>query len=189
MYSYEYPHPALTIDCVVFGFDGSGLNLLLVERGLKPYKGKWALPGGFVRIDETLEEGALRELREETGVMDIYIEQLQAFSRVDRDPRERVVTVAFLAFVRQEDYEVIAGDDAAKAQWFPVDMLPDLAFDHSGIPFAQQRVYDDTGADHLRGGAREEVRPSKLPQKDDRHGLHCGYRWCGAAKLRSVRYS
>lgn len=76
MYSYEYPHPALTTDCVVFGFDGSGLNLLLVERGLKPYKGKWALPGGFVRIDETLEEGALRELREETGVMDIYIEQL-----------------------------------------------------------------------------------------------------------------
>ena len=133
MYSYEYPHPALTTDCVVFGFDGSGLNLLLVERGLKPYKGKWALPGGFVRIDETLEEGALRELREETGVMDIYIEQLQAFSRVDRDPRERVVTVAFLAFVRQEDYEVIAGDDAAKAQWFPVDMLPDLAFDHSEI--------------------------------------------------------
>ena len=120
MYSYEYPHPALTTDCVVFGFDGSGLNLLLVERGLKPYKGKWALPGGFVRIDETLEEGALRELREETGVMDIYIEQLQAFSRVDRDPRERVVTVAFLAFVRQEGYEVIAGDDAAKAQWFPV---------------------------------------------------------------------
>lgn len=133
MYSYEYPHPALTTDCVVFGFDGSGLNLLLVERGLKPYKGKWALPGGFVRIDETLEEGALRELREETGVMDIYIEQLQAFSRVDRDPRERVVTVAFLAFVRQEGYEVIAGDDAAKAQWFPVDMLPDLAFDHSEI--------------------------------------------------------
>ncbi len=133
MYSYKYPHPALTTDCVVFGFDGSGLNLLLVERGLKPYKGKWSLPGGFVRIDETLEEGALRELREETGVMDIYIEQLQAFSRVDRDPRERVVTVAFLAFVRQEGYEVIAGDDAAKAQWFPVDMLPDLAFDHSEI--------------------------------------------------------
>lgn len=118
MYSYEYPHPALTTDCVVFGFDGSGLNLLLVERGLKPYKGKWALPGGFVRIDETLEEGALRELREETGVMDIYIEQLQAFSRVDRDPRERVVTVAFLAFVRQEGYEVIAGDDAAKHSGF-----------------------------------------------------------------------
>ena len=101
MYSYEYPHPALTTDCVVFGFDGSGLNLLLVERGLNRIK-QMALPGGFVRIDETLEEGALRELREETGVMDIYIEQLQAFSRVDRDPRERVVTVAFLAFVRQE---------------------------------------------------------------------------------------
>ena len=205
MYSYEYPHPALTTDCVVFGFDGSGLNLLLVERGLKPYKGKWALPGGFVRIDETLEEGALRELREETGVMDIYIEQLQAFSRVDRDPRERVVTVAFLAFVRQEGYEVIAGDDAAKAQWFPVDMLPDLAFDHSEIvrvaldklrwkityePLAFRLLNKEfTMTDHLRGGARAEVRPSKLLQEDDRHGLHCGNRWCGAAKLRSVRYS
>ena len=133
MYTYEYPHPAVTTDCVVFGFDGETLNLLLINRGIEPYKGCWALPGGFMKMDETAEEGALRELQEETGVKDIYIEQLQAFSTVDRDPRERVITIAFLAFVRQEKYEVIAGDDAAKAQWFPINELPELAFDHKKI--------------------------------------------------------
>ena len=133
MYTYEYPHPAVTTDCVVFGFDGETLNLLLINRGIEPYKGCWALPGGFMKMDETAEEGALRELQEETGVKDIYIEQLQAFSTVNRDPRERVITIAFLAFVRQEKYEVIAGDDAAKAQWFPINELPELAFDHKKI--------------------------------------------------------
>ena len=133
MYTYKYPHPAVTTDCVVFGFDGETLNLLLINRGIEPYKGCWALPGGFMKMDETAEEGALRELQEETGVKDIYIEQLQAFSTVDRDPRERVITIAFLAFVRQEKYEVIAGDDAAKAQWFPINELPELAFDHKEI--------------------------------------------------------
>lgn len=133
MYTYKYPHPAVTTDCVVFGFDGNGLNLLLIERGIEPFKGSWALPGGFINISETAEQGALRELQEETGVKDIYIEQLQAFTGVDRDPRERVLTIAFLAFVRQEKYEVIAGDDAAKAQWFPVNQLPELAFDHKEI--------------------------------------------------------
>lgn len=133
MYTYKYPHPAVTTDCIVFGFDGDTLNLLLINRGIEPYKGCWALPGGFMKMDETAEEGALRELQEETGVKDIYIEQLQAFSTVDRDPRERVLTIAFLAFVRQEKYEVIAGDDAAKAQWFPINGLPQLAFDHKEI--------------------------------------------------------
>lgn len=133
MYTYKYPHPAVTTDCVVFGFDGETLNLLLINRGIEPYKGCWALPGGFMKMDETAEEGALRELQEETGVKEIYIEQLQAFSTVDRDPRERVMTIAFLAFVRQEKYEVIAGDDAAKAQWFPIGELPELAFDHKEI--------------------------------------------------------
>ncbi len=133
MYTYEYPHPAVTTDCVVFGFNGEKLNLLLINRGIEPYKGSWALPGGFMKMDETAEQGALRELQEETGVKDIYIEQLQAFSTIDRDPRERVLTIAFLAFIRQEKYEVIAGDDAAKAQWFPIDELPDLAFDHKEI--------------------------------------------------------
>lgn len=133
MYTYKYPHPAVTTDCVVFGFDGNALNLLLIQRGIEPHKGSWALPGGFMNINETAEQGALRELHEETGVKDIYIEQLQAFTAVDRDPRERVMTIAFLAFVRQENYEVIAGDDASQAQWFPVNDLPVLAFDHDEI--------------------------------------------------------
>ena len=133
MYTYKYPHPAVTTDCIVFGFDGTKLNLLLINRGIEPYKGSWALPGGFMKIDETAEQGALRELQEETGVKDIYIEQMQAFTAVDRDPMERVMTIAFMAFVRQEKYEVIAGDDAAKAQWFPVKSLPQLAFDHNEI--------------------------------------------------------
>lgn len=133
MYSYKYPHPAVTTDCVIFGFDGSTINILLVERGIEPYKGSWALPGGFLKMDETVEEGALRELREETGVSKVYLEQFHVFSDVNRDPRERVLTVAFLALVRKSDYLVIAGDDAANAQWFEWDELPPLAFDHSDI--------------------------------------------------------
>ena len=107
MYTYKYPHPAVTTDCVVFGFDGNSLSLLLIKRGIEPYKGTWALPGGFMNMDETAEQGALRELQEETGVKDIYIEQLQAFTGVDRDPRERVLTIAFLAFVRQESMRLL----------------------------------------------------------------------------------
>ena len=138
-YCYKYPHPAVTTDCVVFGFDGSGLSVLLIQRGIEPYRGKWALPGGFIRMDETAEEGARRELEEETGVKDIFIEQLQAFSGVDRDPRERVITIAFCALVRQADYNVIGGDDAADARWFALDEVPELAFDHAEIlRYAQQ---------------------------------------------------
>lgn len=133
MYSYKYPHPAVTTDCVVFGFDGSSLNLLLIRRGLEPFEGMWALPGGFMNMNETAEQGALRELQEETGVSDIYVEQLQAFTGVDRDPRERVVTIAFMAFVRQENYHLLAGYDAAQAEWFSVSDLPELAFDHKEI--------------------------------------------------------
>ncbi len=133
MYTYEYPHPAVTADAVVFGFDGKSLNLLLINRGIEPYKGSWALPGGFINMNETAEDGALRELKEETGVDDIYLEQFHTFTAVDRDPRERVMTIAFLAFIRQDDYSVVAGDDAAKAQWYPVNKLPELAFDHKEI--------------------------------------------------------
>lgn len=132
-YTYKYPHPAVTTDSVVFGFDGKDLHLLLVERGAEPYKGLWALPGGFLKMDETVEEGARRELAEETNVRDLYMEQFRVFSTVDRDPRERVITVAFLALVRKSDYRVIAGDDAARASWFLADELPYLAFDHSEI--------------------------------------------------------
>lgn len=129
-YSYRYPRPAVTADCVIFGFDGEKLQLLLVERGLEPYKGFWALPGGFMKMDESIEECALRELREETNVSDVFIEQFKVFSDPDRDPRGRVMTVAFIALVRPSDYHVVGGDDANIAAWFDTDRLPPLAFDH-----------------------------------------------------------
>lgn len=133
MYTYKYPHPAVTTDCVIFGFDGTSINILLIERGIDPYKGAWALPGGFLNMDETVEEGAKRELYEETNVEDVYLEQFHVFSTVDRDPRERVLTVAFFALISKNEFEVIAGDDANKAQWYEWNNLPSLAFDHAEI--------------------------------------------------------
>ena len=130
-YCYRYPHPAVTTDCVIFGFDGERLQVLLIERGIDPFKGKWAFPGGFIKMDESAEEGALRELREETGLDNAYIEQFHTFSDPNRDPRERVITIAYLALVRLQ--EVKAGDDAANARWFPIDEIPPLAFDHDYI--------------------------------------------------------
>lgn len=132
-YTYKYPHPSVTTDCVIFGFDSKDLNILLVERGLEPFKGLWALPGGFLKMDETVEECAKRELMEETNVSDIYLEQFHTFSAVDRDPRERVLTIAFYALVKPDDCEVIGGDDAAQAKWFCQNELPPLAFDHEEI--------------------------------------------------------
>lgn len=129
-----YWHPAVTTDAVVFGFDGVELNVLLIQRGLEPYKDMWALPGGFMRPDDkTAEACAYRELREETDVDDIYMEELQTFSRIDRDPRERVITIAFFALVVKDKYQVKGGDDARNAKWFPVKDLPALAFDHKDI--------------------------------------------------------
>lgn len=130
-FCYQYPHPSVTTDCVIFGFDGSQLQVLLVERGVEPYKGKWALPGGFMRIDESAEDCALRELKEETGLSTAYIKQFHAFTTPDRDPRERVVTIAYYALVKLQNVE--GGDDAAKAQWFSLDDVPSLAFDHDEI--------------------------------------------------------
>ena len=130
-YCYKYPHPAVTTDCVIFGFDGSELQVLLIERGIEPFKGKWAFPGGFLNMDETAGEGALRELKEETGLENAYIEQFNTYSEPGRDPRERVITIAHYALVRIQ--EVKGGDDAAKAQWFPIDEVPQLAFDHDKI--------------------------------------------------------
>ncbi len=132
-YSYKYPRPAVTTDCIIFGFDESDLKVLLIERGIEPYKGKWALPGGFVQMDETTEEGAKRELYEETGLKDVFIEQLFTFSNVDRDPRGRVISVAYFSLVNLNKYEAKAGDDASKAQWFSVKDVPSLAFDHEKI--------------------------------------------------------
>lgn len=130
-YTYKYPHPSVTADCVIFGFDGTKLQVLLIERGIEPYKGQWAFPGGFVNIDESCEDGALRELQEETGLTGVYIEQFHTFSHPKRDPRERVITVAYYALVRLQD--VKAGDDAARAAWFALDEIPQLAFDHDLI--------------------------------------------------------
>lgn len=132
-YSYQYPRAALTVDCVVFGYDEGELKVLLIERGLEPFKGRWALPGGFVRVDETLDEAARRELVEETGLEDVFLEQLYTFGTVDRDPRERVVSVAHYALVKLSDHRAKAATDAANAQWFPVSKLPKLAFDHADI--------------------------------------------------------
>jgi 8-oxo-dGTP diphosphatase len=121
------------VDCVVFGFDEAEMKVLLIERGLEPFKGRWALPGGFVRVDETLDEAALRELVEETGLKNVFLEQLYTFGEVERDPRERVVSVAYYALVKLSDHRAKAATDAANAQWFPVSKLPKLAFDHPGI--------------------------------------------------------
>jgi 8-oxo-dGTP diphosphatase len=133
MFTYQYPRAALTVDCVVFGLDEGELKVLLIERALNPFKGRWALPGGFVRVDETLNEAARRELAEETGLKDIFLEQLYTFGEVKRDPRERVVSVAYYALVKLSDHRAKAATDAANAQWFPVAKAPKLAFDHAEI--------------------------------------------------------
>lgn len=130
-FCYQYPHPAVTADCVIFGFDGVSIKVLLIQRGIEPFKGKWALPGGFMKIDETAEECAKRELEEETGLKNASVEQFYAFSDVHRDERERVITIAHYALVRLS--EVKGGDDAASAQWFAQNDIPSLAFDHDCI--------------------------------------------------------
>ena len=130
-YQYKYEHMAVTTDCAIFTYEDWKLKVLLVRRGGEPYKGQWAFPGGFLKMDETAEEGARRELREETGLVPSAIGQLGVFSDVDRDPRERVITIAWYALVKPS--EVVGGDDADEAAWFPVDALPPLAFDHRKI--------------------------------------------------------
>lgn len=130
-YSYRYSHPSVTTDCVIFSFDGTKLKVLLVQRGVEPYKGRWAFPGGFMKMDESAEEGELRELQEETGMSGAYIKQFHAFSEPSRDPRERVITIAFYALVKMQ--EVKGADDAADARWFALDEVPSLAFDHDLI--------------------------------------------------------
>jgi 8-oxo-dGTP diphosphatase len=132
-FTYQYPRGALTVDCVVFGFDDAELKVLLIERGQEPFKGKWALPGGFVRVEETLDDAARRELAEETGLQNVFLEQLYTFGTVARDPRERVVSVAYYALVKLSDHKAKAATDAANAEWFPISKLPSLAFDHAEI--------------------------------------------------------
>ena len=121
---YEFPRAALTVDAVVFGFDEAELKVLLIKRGLAPFKGRWALPGGFVRVQETLDDAVRRELEEETGLRQVYLEQLYTFGEVKRDPRERVVSVAYYALVKMDDHSTRAATDASDAQWFPVAATP-----------------------------------------------------------------
>lgn len=147
-FTYEYPRGALTVDCVLFGFDEGDLKLLLIQRDLEPFAGMWALPGGFVRVDESLEEAALRELQEETGVTKVYLEQLYTFGAPDRDPRERVVTVAYYALVKLSNHRVKAATDARNAAWFAVSDLPGVAFDHEAVI--------ETALERLKGKLRYE---------------------------------
>ena len=132
-HTYEYPRPALTVDCVVFGMDEGDLKVLLIKRGVEPFAGKWALPGGFVRMEESLDDAARRELEEEAGIRPSHLEQLYTFGEPGRDPRGRVVTVAYFALVKLSDHRVHASTDAREAAWFSVWDTPKLAFDHGDI--------------------------------------------------------
>lgn len=129
MYSYQYPRPAVTTDAILISPDQ---KVLLIERGREPFRGTWALPGGFIGMDEELEVACARELEEETGISGIALTQFKAFGGVGRDPRHRTISVLFYAFLDFEP-EAKAGDDAAKARWFPMNWLPELAFDHAAI--------------------------------------------------------
>jgi 8-oxo-dGTP diphosphatase len=145
-HSYAFARPALTVDIVVFALDDEDLQVMLIERDLEPFAGQWALPGGFVRVEETLDGAANRELREETGLHDIFLEQLYTFGDLERDPRERIVTVAYYALVNLAGHNVQASTDARNAAWFPVTELPTLAFDHARII--------ETALERLRGKVR-----------------------------------
>jgi 8-oxo-dGTP diphosphatase len=130
-YTYKYPRPAVTADCVVITNEVEP-KVLLIQRGDQPFKGGWAFPGGFMNMDETTEQCAVRELEEETGLRLSKIQQIGAYSKVDRDPRGRTITVAYLAIV-DTPVAVTGQDDAAKAEWWPLSSLPILAFDHDEI--------------------------------------------------------
>ncbi len=149
-YTYKHPRPAVAVDCVIFGYDHRleepDLQILLIERKLVPFKGKWALPGGFVQMSETLDEAAARELKEEAGIEKVYIEQLYTFGATDRDPRGRVLSVSYVALVNLEKHRPSAGTDAEAAEWFSLNKLPALAFDH--------RTIVKTALERLRGKVR-----------------------------------
>jgi len=157
-FTYEYPRPSVTVDCVVFGVDESTLKILLIERDVEPFRGQWALPGGFVRLEEDLESAARRELAEETGVTKLYLEQLYTFGAVRRDPRGRVITVSYYALVRLVEHRVKAATDARDAAWVAIDDLPKLAFDHHKIV--------EVARERLRGKVRyEPIGFELLPHK------------------------
>lgn len=141
-YTYKYPRPAVMADCVVMTIEAEP-KVLLIQRGLEPFKGAWAFPGGFMNMEETTELCAIRELEEETGLHLSDVHQIGAYSKVDRDPRGRTITVAYLAII-DEPVAVTGQDDAAKAKWWPVDALPSLAFDHNEIMADAMELYNQT---------------------------------------------
>ena len=160
-FTYRYPRAALTVDCAVFAFAEGALHVLLIRRGQAPFEGMWALPGGFVGMEESVEAAARRELQEETALDHIYLEELGSFSRVDRDPRERVISIAFVALVRGIP-DVLRGSDAAEARFFAVDAVPELAFDHDAIlNAARERLRLQ-----LRTRPVAELLPKKFPLRD-----------------------
>lgn len=141
MFQYEHPHPAVTVDISIFTIRDNQLKLLLIRRALEPYQGKWALPGGFINMDEDLETAARRELAEETGISGVYLEQLYTYGKPDRDPRERVITVAYYALIPSDKLRLQAATDAEAVGWFGLEELPKLAFDHAEIvTTAHQRL-------------------------------------------------
>lgn len=132
-YTYKYPRPSVTVDIIIFRREENDTKVLLIRRGQYPFEWRWAFPGGFLEMNEELEESARRELKEETSLEVNELEQLQAFGKIGRDPRGRTISVVFYGFADNENQKVKGGDDASRAQWFPVNEVPPLAFDHDEI--------------------------------------------------------
>lgn len=133
MYTYPYPRPAVTVDAVVFRKPAAGTEILLIKRARAPFEGCWALPGGFIDMDETPDEAVIRELREETGITGVKLIQLHTYGAINRDPRHRTLSVAYFGLLTDESQTASGSDDAAEAAWFSTEGLPDLAFDHHEI--------------------------------------------------------
>lgn len=164
-YIYEYPRPAVTTDCVIFGFDEGELKVLLIERSIEPFIGRWALPGGFVGEEETAEECAGRILKKETCLEDIYMEQLYTFSDIKRDPRFRTISIGYYALVKLSDYHARAGEDTTNIKWFSVNEVPELAFDHEHIL--------DVAKERLKGKIKyQPIGFELLPEKFTLPDLH-----------------
>lgn len=143
-FTYDWPRPMVTVDAAVFRLFEDKLHILLIQRGKEPFKGCWALPGGFVEMDEELDDAAARELSEETGLRNIRLEQIQAFGGIGRDPRDRVISILYMGLIRADVPELRAGDDASAAQWFDTCRLPEkIASDHRMIiEFAAGKLYE-----------------------------------------------